>query len=153
MLCRNPLKNDGKRLSELKRICNALRASLRGADERHCPYIKRTSGEVKDSPQEKSETLFSHWLTDSNSPGCQSILIKLLWCFKRSIWKVEWHKEIAKLTLWRLFPIRSAQYFIVFGALLLRAKSMRRDERRDELCSARSLAISSNPRCERREWW
>lgn len=47
---------------------------------------------MKDSPQEKSKTLFSHWRTDSNSPGCQSILIKLLWCFKQSISNLEWHK-------------------------------------------------------------
>lgn len=74
----NHKSDDGKILSELQRVCDALSSSLGGAHERHCPYIKRTAGEVKDSPQEKSKTLFSHCHTDSNSLGCQSILIKLL---------------------------------------------------------------------------
>lgn len=57
------------------------------------PDIRRAAGEVKHSPQEKSETLFSHWHTDSNSPACQSILIKLPPFFKQPVLKKKTQKN------------------------------------------------------------
>lgn len=64
-----------------KGICKALRrpSSLGGADERRWPHTERTAREVKDSSREKSKPVFGLWQADSNSPGRQSLLIKLLW--------------------------------------------------------------------------
>lgn len=49
------------------------------------PDIRGTAEEVRRSPAVKSETLFPHWHIDSNSPACQSILIKLLPFFKQPV--------------------------------------------------------------------
>lgn len=64
-------------LSGLEGICKALGAPLRGADEKLCPDMKGTAGEVKHSPREKSKTLFPHWRADGNAASCQSVLMEL----------------------------------------------------------------------------
>lgn len=149
--CRYPSKDNGKTLSEPKESATHYEPRSEERMKGAALILKGTAGEVKDSPREKSETLFSHWRTDSNSQGCQSILIKLPWSFKWSILKSEWHKSerLQGSHDGGLFSIRSARYFIVFGVLLERIANMRTDGARNEVSSARSLARCIMERCAR----